>query len=335
MKPCATIWLAAGLLAAALAAPTPSAARQVNKDYHETFKVAEGHRLLLVHGDGDVTITPWDRDEVDVVVHYRANVTKIGPGKVGDFEVEFSQEGKTLRVIGKEGDSFAVGFLSRHEYEYTYKIQAPSYLQLELRGDDGDVSIRDWRAPISCDLDDGDVDINGVQAPKTKVSLEDGNLQIAGLEGDLVVEGEDGAVDLRDCRFGLCRVEGEDGEVRIEDCEGSFELETEDGDQDAQRVLAHRFETRTEDGDIELDLRRSDDLDLEVETGDGDVTVGLAPGFSLRFDVETDGGSIRVHLPSATFGENEDDHVTGQQQGGQGRLRIRTDDGDVRLRETG
>jgi hypothetical protein len=335
MKPCATIWLAAGLLAAALAAPAPAAARQVNKDYHETFKVAEGHRLLLVHGDGDVTITPWNRDEVDVVVRYRANITKIGPGKIGDFEVEFSQEGKTLRILGKEGDSYAVGFLSHHEYEYTYTIQAPPYLQLELRGDDGNVSIRDWHAPISCDLDDGDVDISGVQAPSVEISLEDGDVQIEGLEGDLVIEGEDGEVDLRDCRFGHCRVEAEDGEVRIEDCEGSFELETEDGDLNAQRTLAHGLEARTDDGAIELDLRRSGDLDLEVETGDGDVTVGLEAGFSLRFDVKTDGGSIRVRLPAASFEENEDDHVAGQQHGGQGRMRIQTDDGDVRLRETG
>ena len=297
--------------------------------------MAEGHRLLLEHGDGDVTITPWDKDEVDVVVRYRASVSKIGPGKIGDFEVVFSQKGKTLRIIGKEGDTYAVGFVSRSESEYTYKIQAPSYLLLELRGDDGDVSIRDWRAPISCDLDDGDVDIHGVQARSTEIRLEDGDVQIEDLEGDLVVEGEDGSVDLRDCHFGLCRIEGEDGEVRIEDCEGSFELDTEDGDQDAQRILAHRFEARTEDGDIELDLRRSEDLDLEVETGDGDVSVGLAAGFSLRFDVETDGGGIRVHLPDATFVENEDDHVKGQQQGGRGRLRIQTDDGDVRLRETG
>ena len=41
-------------------------------------------------------------------------------GKIGDFEVEFDQSGKTPRIVGKEESSYAVGFLSHNEYENTY-----------------------------------------------------------------------------------------------------------------------------------------------------------------------------------------------------------------------
>jgi DUF4097 and DUF4098 domain-containing protein YvlB len=323
--------LVLGLLVVATAGP--AAAREIKKDYHETFRVAEGHRLQLRHGDGDVTIEPWNRDEVDVEVHYRARVTKIGLGKIGDFEVEFDQSGKTLRIVGKEESSYAVGFLSHNEYEYTYAIKAPPYLELGLDGDDGEVSIHGWRAPVTCDLDDGDLVLTDVQAPRAEISLEDGDARIEELAGDLDLEFDDGEIQIRDCRFGVCRVEGEDGDVTIDACEGDFELSLEDGEIQMRRALAGALEIDVADGDVDLGLRSSDELDARVETEDGDVEVSLEPRASVRFELETGDGRLRVRLPDAELDDDEDEHISGRQHGGRGRLNIRTDDGDVRLRE--
>ncbi len=54
--------------------------------------------------------------------------------------------------------------LSYHwEREYSYTVKAPPWMALELEGEDGDVSIREWSGAINLDLSDGDLEIDGLQ----------------------------------------------------------------------------------------------------------------------------------------------------------------------------
>ena len=92
-------------------------------------------------------------------------------------------------------------FHSVQEHEYTYTIMAPSYVVLDLDGDDGDIEITGWRGDIDCALDDGDVELADVENGRTRIGLEDGDVAVDGLIGELVVSGDDGDVVLTDCRF--------------------------------------------------------------------------------------------------------------------------------------
>ena len=49
-----------------LALPGAVSAELVEKEFHHSFPVDEETVLHLDHGDGDVTLTPWDWDEVEV-----------------------------------------------------------------------------------------------------------------------------------------------------------------------------------------------------------------------------------------------------------------------------
>ena len=68
----------AGLLVA------PAGAEEIQKEYHETFPAQEGTRLDLRHGDGDVTVQVWDKDEVQIEVRYHASVRAVGAAKTAD-----------------------------------------------------------------------------------------------------------------------------------------------------------------------------------------------------------------------------------------------------------
>ncbi|MBD3348041.1 MAG: hypothetical protein GF400_02450, partial [Candidatus Eisenbacteria bacterium] len=68
-----------------------AAAVRIDRDFHESFDVEEGFRLLLRSGDGDVTITPWEKDAIDVTVRYLADINRVGLGDSPDFEVEFEE----------------------------------------------------------------------------------------------------------------------------------------------------------------------------------------------------------------------------------------------------
>ncbi len=250
-------------------------AEDINREFRETFDVQPGMKLALKHGDGDVTVTPWSEDTLEVEVRYRAKASNIGWSKTSEFEVEFRQDEETIHVIGHEPKRVSVGISTYREYEYTYTVKAPSYLELNLEGEDGNVEISGWRGSIMMTLEDGDVNLSDIDAPRTEVILEDGDLEIDGIRGEIEVDCEDGDIEIFECEIERGRIRSEDGDIEIDRCQGSFELAVEDGDAQLRELIAHDLEIRSLDGTITLSLLPSDDLDLNVRAGDGDVVLDL------------------------------------------------------------
>jgi DUF4097 and DUF4098 domain-containing protein YvlB len=326
--------LAVSLLAVAVVWVGPAGAVTIDRDYHETFDVREGVRLELRHGDGDVTITPWEKDVIDVQVRYFAEVKRVGLGGDPDFTVEFDQTDDTVRVVGHEAFGSGVSFFQTiNQHEYTYTINAPPYVRLELNGDDGDVEITGWRADIDCVLDDGDVTFEDIANTATQINLEDGDVWIKALIGDLAVSGDDGDVELADCRVATARVSIQDGDVAAKDCEGEFKVTVDDGDVDLTGLVSDRVDITGEDGDVMVSLSEAATVDVGIATDDGSITVLIPPGPSYEFAIKMDDGSVSVDIPNVDAFNETEHAVTGRVRGGEGRVRLSTMDGDVVLRE--
>ena len=326
----ATVLVFASLVV--LFACTPAAARMIDKDYHETFDVQAGAKLILLHGDGDVVITPWDKDVIDVNVRYRADVTAVGFGVEVDFKAEFKQTGDTVIVKGVEGGSAGIFFIrSTNEYEYSYTVFAPSYVTLELRGDDGDVEVSGWRAPIDCVIDDGDVKMSDVTGNTVEVKFEDGDIHLAGLTCDLALRGDDGDITVSNSTFRHALFSGEDGSIDVMDSSGDFEVSVDDGDLDFRRVTAGVIDIRGNDGDVDLDVLIDAGSHLNVATDDGDVTMRLSGELSFDYLVTMDDGDVDIYLDDATDTETDDHRVSGVVGSGEGHVRVRTSDGDVTI----
>ena len=307
-------------------------AREIDKDFHETFDVSEGVVLRLDYGDGDVTITPWDQDVIDVVVRYRADVKAIGFGTEPDFDVEFKQTDDRITVRGKEGTSSGVYFFrSMHEYEYTYTIKAPSYVLLSLEGDDGDLELSGWRADIECRVDDGDVKFSDVVNGNTEIWIEDGDVRLAELSGDLVVRGDDGDIAIMNSTLTHALFAVEDGDIRISDSKGDFEAAIDDGDVTLSRVTASVVDVRGEDGSVDLDVMSDADIHINVATDDGDVTIRLGRGLSFQYLVTMDDGRVDIDLDGATETESSEHRVSGRVGTDGGLVRVSTADGSVEL----
>lgn len=315
-----------------IAACSPAVARLIDKDFHESFDVSEGVALRLDYGDGDVTITPWDRDVIDVQVHYRAEVKAVGIGARADFDVEFRQSNDRVTVRGIEGGSRGIYFFhSTNEYEYTYTIKAPSYAVLDMRGDDGDVELTGWRADIELSADDGDVSISDVENANTEISIEDGDVRLSGVSGGLVVRGDDGDITATSSSFSHALFALEDGNVRISDCDGDFDAALDDGDVTLNRVKASVVDVRGADGDVNLDLTGGGEYNVSVATDDGDVIIRLGGELSLTYLVTMDDGRVDVDLDGVTDTERSDHRVSGTVGSGEGMVRVRTNDGDVEI----
>lgn len=308
-------------------------AEELQRDFNKTFEVEPGDRLHLDHGDGDVFIEPWDADRLEIDVVYDADYKRVGLGSKVDFDVEFRQNGSTVRVIGRESGFSGIGFFSHRQLEYRYTIKAPAYLVLDIEGEDGDVEIEGWTGEISLTTEDGDVDLFDIRSASTDLELEDGDLTIEGLSGELTIVSEDGNVRVEDCSVSEGRVNLEDGDVTFSRCEGSARFELDDGDLVLDRFRAASIGIRSEDGDVDLDLLPSEAMDVEVRTDDGDVVVDLSRESSTAFVIDTNDGAIRLDVPGASDVVKQRRRVSGQFGAGEGKLDIRTGDGRVILRE--
>lgn len=310
-------------------------AKDINKDFHQSFDVKMGDTLRLKHGDGNVKLIPWEKNIIDVKVRYRADIDAVGIrlGSKDDFIVEFRQTGNTVYVTGKETSRGTIGFYNKKRYEYIYEIHSPDYIKLDLDGDDGDVSLSGWAAEIDCRIDDGDITMSNIIGDKTTIRGEDGDVAIDNLTGDLTIEVDDGDVYLTACEMPNFRLEANDGDIEIREAKGSFDIAVDDGNVTMRQITAAGLIVRAEDGDIDLDLRAGETLNADIRTDDGDVHVGLERGFSLSFQASADDVDyIRIDLDDIeNYREN---HVSksGRIGGGKGRLKIRTSDGDITIK---
>jgi len=310
--------------------------QEIDRDFHKNFDVDKGAILHLEHGDGNVTVTPWNKDEVDVTVRYRAEFKTIGiGGGRRDFDVEFRQSGDDVYVIGKEKGrgGVTIGVHTSRRFEYTYKIKAPSYMELDFKGDDGDIEISDWESNVLCNLDDGDIELKDVFCERTKIKSDDGKIHITNLTGELFVNADDSDISLYECEMSDCNFEGDDGEIRLNNCKGSFNIQVDDGDIRFKKVQTKELQIKVDDADIDLDLLKTDRIDLYVLSDNGNVLIDLERGISATFSVDTDDGRIRVNLPNVDEYDEGRHHKSGEIYGGKGKIRIRTSDGDVTLNE--
>ena len=313
-------------------------AKEIEREFHESFEVSEGMGLRLIHGDGDVVIEAWDRDVLDVQVYYRSDIRSFGLGvRDPDFTVDFDQRGDQIVITEHESGrpGIIIGFHSSRRYEYTYTIKAPGYLELDFEGDDGDIRISNWQGTIDVILDDGDVDLEDLRSERVSIEIEDGDVSARGLDGEFFLSGDDGDLFLAQSTIPWGRIRVEDGDLEIEKCEGDFDIVLDDGDVRLRSVRVGELDIRSSDGDIFVDLLDGGPPDINLESDDGRIEVDLEAGISARFSISTDDGRISLDLPSGTGIEEGEESASGNIGSGEGRIRIRTSDGNVTLRETG
>lgn len=343
---------------------------EVDRQIQETAEVSEGMAFELEHGDGHVTITPWQKDEVSIDVRYHYEFSGIGVDEGDyDFSLDITQRGNTLVVKGVEERPKRQLFSNSERHEYSYKISAPAYLLLDIQGDDGNVTIREWENNVSVQGDDGDFLLSSIKADRVDLSIGDGDMLVTGVTANLDISGDDGEVELSQIRgdvnidindgdaelrdiqgsvtfsgddgnFTLtnstaanCRIDVNDGDVTIGQSSGSFTIDGDDARVRIDEVEADQLNVDIGDADVWAYLLPTNDTSVIIQTEDGDVELRLAENVSADITIETDGGSIDQELASISDLREGDGWFTGVLNGGDGNIRIETEDGDIHVQE--
>ena len=261
----------AGLLAGSAA---PLAAKDISRDYHESFDVTRGDRLVLHHDDGDVKVTAWDQDVLDVEVRYRATIKRVGVGTDPDLAFDAERDGDRIRIRVRETGSTNVAVLMVSDVkEFVIDVKAPAWLDLELRGDDGDVTIDAWTGDLSVQVSDGDIQMRRCRSARTRIQTDDGDIDVGECRGHLEIRGDDGDVEVA-----LLPDDGIDVDIRVADGTVRLRLPPD---------LSAECLVRTDDGAVRTDLPGASRVEISEEAAY--VVYGQGSG---KIRIETEDGDV-------------------------------------------
>ena len=192
----------------------------------------------------------------------------------------------------------------------------------DVLGVDGDILI---------DTGSGSVVAENIRG-SLNVDTGAGRVSVRGVEGDVSVDTGSGGVDIEDVAGRVINVDTGSGgveganlfapSVRIDTGSGSIRLE---------RVDADDIHLDTGSGSVEIQIM-SDVTNLDIDTGSGSVTVWLTEAVGAEVEIETGNGGIDIDLDSPIqIRRVSRDQLEGSLGDGDGRIRIDTGSGRVRL----
>jgi DUF4097 and DUF4098 domain-containing protein YvlB len=291
-----TVAPVAGLAVALLlgAAPLAEAGTPINK----RAPVVAGGSVEVSNTAGKVTVTGWDRNEVEVT------------GTLGDGteRLEFTTQDKVTRV------RVVLPNKAWHVEDTDLIVKIPAGSGLSINAVSADIRVRGVRGAQRLQSVSGD--ING------EAGTEDVELQT--ISGDVAVAGSG--------QVGLLNVTTVSGDAILTHVAGELNGNTVSGNFTVTLGDTTRSRLRTTSGDVALATRLATEGRLDVETLSGDVRLELAAPVNAAFDVSSFSGEIRNCFgPKA---QRTDQYAPGKElrfaEGqGAGRVRIKSMNGDI------
>lgn len=218
-------------------------------------------------------------------------VTKGLASTKGEFRVSVEETDGGLRIREQKNETSS-GIITYRTVEYKIEIAAPEGASLIVRGDDGDFFIKNVNGEISLTVDDADVQLADCKGSRFSFRIDDGNLRMDGGKGELTLEADDADIHISNGRFESIIAEVDDGDLIIETSLAN------NGD----------YVLETEDGNVELHVKqgggtftvRHDDTDIsftesfrQTEKDENFRKLALAGG-NASVRIRADDGSIKL-----------------------------------------
>ncbi len=212
----------------------------------------------------------------------------------------------------------------------------------------GDIEILDARGAVDATTSGGDVtigDAGGEVSAKTsggdiRIGHTTGEVKAKTSGGDITIERADGEVD----------VHTSGGDVTIDSAEGRLNAGTSGGDITIANATGGGLTAKTSGGDIEAGLRAAVSAleeDWLLQSSGGELTISIPEDLQASLEAEIQIGSSwfgrdKEYRIDSDFDLDEQDdggrngrtiRATGEINGGGHLIRLKTSDGDIRIRK--
>jgi DUF4097 and DUF4098 domain-containing protein YvlB len=258
---------------------------------------------VLVKSDGSSS----GRLNITVTVPHNAHVT-INSGR-GDVTVAALGSGLSINAV--HGDTHLNNIAGGVQVHFGSNKHDFSVHQVEgdviADGNSNDVTLSEVKGRISINGEIfGEVHMENIGGPiNLRTSVTD--LQIASLPGDLTLNSDD---------------------LRVTESKGMVHVVTRSKDVDISQLQGDCY---VEDRDGRIAVEPSGNFNIEAKNSKGDIELTLPPNASATVNGHTRNGDIVTEFALATSGD-ESKTITGRIGGGQARISLSTDNGDLRLK---
>ncbi len=267
------------------------------------FTVNSGGNFNLETDAGEVFVDTWDTDEVQIVVDIEGN-----DKRTQKFDVQFFQEGNTIKVVGKIKDhSFFKWNIGDLDVKYT--ITLPKKFSVTANTSGGNLKVRNVTGEVRCETSGGDVTAESIDG-QTILNTSGG-----GIEANLIK--------------GNVKVETSGGDIRANDITGDFKGNTSGGNINLNTIDGNVY-AETSGGDIDLRVK-GENKGISVHTSGGGITIHVKENIAADVDASTSGGSVKCELPITIKGTIEESELHGRINGGGNSIRAETSGGDIRI----
>ena len=147
------------------------------KSISKTFDVNKDARLEVYNKFGDINITTWDKDriEIDVTITVKGNDLDDVEGSLEKISVDFEASSSLVTARTRIGskNSWSIWKKRRNKsYKINYTIKMPISNDLNLNNDYGRISLDELKgkAEISCDY--GEIEIGDLKGDNSEISLD-------------------------------------------------------------------------------------------------------------------------------------------------------------------
>jgi len=257
-----------------------------------TLAVAKGTRLSVNNHSGRITVTGWNRNEVQI--------RWTSDEEDADIRVEYS--GGEVRVAQR---------MRYGPSDIDLTINAPAWMAVSLQGNETPITVSGIAAPVKARSVEGDVTVSG-GADNVDLSSVDGDVRANGVRGNLDIQAVDGHVTVQDL-VGALNIQGVDGDVRLEG------------------ITSSSIRVNTVDGDVRFSGAIAANGNYGFKTHDGDITIRPVGALNATVSVSTWSGEFESAMPVTISGSQEGKRFSFTVGTGSARLDLEAFDGLIRL----
>jgi len=262
----------------------------------KSFNVTKGGELEVSVNGGDIRLTTWDKDEV--------NVTVDGIDDEDMKDVKMTQSGNDIRVEyhprwNRSGDVI-------------FRISLPAQFDVDVHTSGGNIDVRGtMKGKLSGSTSGGDIRTGNIEGP-TNLKTSGGDITLGDVSGEAEVRTSGGEIKVESVGKSLkASTAGGDvevgdvggdavlsssgGEVKVGKVSGSASLKTAGGDIEL-RSASGIVEAKTAGGNIRLENITGS---IAAKTAGGDVIAELMPSGKGTSELRSSGGNVSLTLPSS------------------------------------
>lgn len=267
-------------------AQTKDGVFQMDRDYAMNPKGT----IKLNSSDAKVQITGSTRSNAHVKIYRQVTTRGVVFGQE-EFAVDVYEEDGNL-VLREHSNSTVVGMIGYHYEKYEITLEVPQGASLQIRGDDGDYTVRNVDGSIAFDVDDADVELSGCSGDNFQFQLDDGDIVMDEGKGKLDVDADDADVRITNAHFTSVVADVDDGDLYIETSladNGDYLINAQDG------IVALTITG----GGGKFDIRHDDSRVItegdfqQVDRSDNRTVLTLANG-NAHVDIRSDDARVRL-----------------------------------------